>query len=146
MNCYEFERKVRQLNSNLRVWWGSDERRPGSLFIVVAGEVVDICGIDKYGMPENTIFDKEGHVVKGGWRRPLLILLARRLISRQKTEKVFQTRFKTGEIIPVPRISDPIFKAIRDAEERALYKHGKNKGLLRDDIMDIHKEILKKGV
>lgn len=112
--------------------------------MIVAGEVVDICGVDKYHVPENIIYDKGGHIVKSGWRRPLLILLARRLINRKKTEQVFKTKFKHGEIVPIHKIDDPIFRAIRDAEERALYKHGKQKGLLRDDVMDISKEIHKK--
>lgn len=144
MQCYEFERRVRRLNPNLHIWWGADENRPGSLYMVVKDEVVDICGVDKYHVPENIIYDKSGHIVKAGWRRSLLILLARRLIPRQKTEYVFQTRFKHGEIVPVSRIDDPIFRAIRDAEERALSRHGKNKGLLKDDVMDISKEIHKK--
>lgn len=145
MQCYDFERRVHRLNPNLHVWWGGDENRPGSLYMIVAGEVIDICGVDKYDTPENIIYDKTGHIIKSGWRRPLLILLARRLINQKKTEVVFKTKFKRGEVVPVHKIDDPIFRAIRAAEERAMYKHGKNKGLLRDDIMDLSKEIHKKG-
>jgi hypothetical protein len=142
MYASDFQQKLKQLNPRLGIYCGDNDAKPAGLYIVAGNEYVDICGVDKNELPEKTIFDAHGHIVKAGWRRPLLILLQRKLIDRRKAEKLFRTHFLTGEIATVPRITDPILKAIREAEERAHSKTGV-KGMLRDDVMDISREIKK---
>lgn len=144
MYAGDFQRNLKKLNPRLGIFCGEDDYKPAGLYIIAGGEYVEICGVDKREMPEKPIYDEKGHILKAGWRRPLLILLKRRLIDRKKAEELFRTHFTSGERLPVPdKYNDPIVKAMREAQERSFAKTGKENGMYRDDIMDISREIKK---
>lgn len=88
----DFQRKLRKLNSNLRIYCGDWDTRPAGIFHVVLGEYTEICGIDKHVVPEHSVMAPHGAHIKGGWRRALKILINKGLIDRKKAEKVFRTR------------------------------------------------------
>jgi len=136
----DFQRKLRKLNKNLRICCGNDKTKPAGLFFSKYGEYVEICGIDKNEMPENTIYDEMGHIIKAGWRRPLKFLIERKLVDLKEAEKLFKADLKRG----LKRINlgaDPAIKQIQAVEERAMRKRGIDENgnplMNRDDIMEM---------
>lgn len=87
----EFARKLRSLNKQLRIWCGDNDKFPASVFIVKEGEFEQMCGCDKNWVPEHTIFDEQGFITKGGWRRVLRVLIRAGLVDRRHAERVFMT-------------------------------------------------------
>jgi hypothetical protein len=89
----DFERKLRILNRNLRIFCGNDDKRAAGIFIVSrSGEYTEICGADKNYVPEFMEYSEDGHrIVRSGWRRILKILIGKGLVNRFKAEKVFGT-------------------------------------------------------
>lgn len=88
----DFQRKIRKLNRNIRIYCISDEWwRPACIFHVVGGEFTEICGIDKNFVPERSIMNPNGSHKFGGWRRALKILIGQGLIDRKAAEKLFRT-------------------------------------------------------
>jgi hypothetical protein len=94
----EFQRKLRALNKDLRIWCGDDSSRPAGLFIVQRGQgehdnadYVEICGVDKNWVPEHVEYNANGTYHKGGWRRVLRILIQKGLVDRRHAERVFNT-------------------------------------------------------
>lgn len=97
----EFERKIRKLNRNLRVYCRDNPRTPAGIFLLQAdGTVEDVCGIDKNYVPEHSEFHPDGQHKKGGWRRALRLLINRRLIERRQAERVFSTHLEYAPRIP----------------------------------------------
>lgn len=88
----DFDRKLRRLNRNLRIFCGDNDARPAGIFRVVRGEYREICGIDKHIIPEWSVIAPHGAHIKGGWRRTLKILINEGLIERQQAERLFRTR------------------------------------------------------
>lgn len=87
----EFQRKLRRLNRNLRIFCGDDNKRPAGLFHVVNGEYTEICGVDKNWVPKYAIVNPNGGIVKAGWYRILRILVGKGLVDKQYAQKVFGT-------------------------------------------------------
>ncbi len=87
----EFQRKLRQLNRELRVFCGDNDRLPASVFVIKNSEFEQICSCDKHYVPEHTEFDDQGFIKKAGWRRVLRILIQHRFIDRRRAERVFLT-------------------------------------------------------
>lgn len=85
----EFERKLRRLNSNLRIFCGDNDSLPAGVFTVKAGEYQEICAVDKNYIPEYSIRTQEGRYVKSGYRRVLKILIEQGYIDRREAEKEF---------------------------------------------------------
>lgn len=91
----DFERKLRSLNKNLRIYSGNDDSRPAGIFTVLRnGDYQEICGVDKNYLTEHIIYNDQGYIVRSGWRRPLKILINKGYIDRFKAEKVFQTHLE----------------------------------------------------
>lgn len=90
----DFERYLRKLNKNIRIYCLNDDKRPAGVFHVVNGEYTEICGIDKNYIPEHSIMAENGTHIKGGWRRVLKLLINKGLINRQQAEKLFRTNLQ----------------------------------------------------
>ena len=88
----DFERKLRKLNRNLRIFCGDDDSRAAGIYQVIRGEYTEICGVDKNELPEHSIREPNGAFIKAGWRRTLKILIKKGLIDRNKAEKLFRAR------------------------------------------------------
>jgi hypothetical protein len=113
MHVREFARKLKKLNKNLWIAIKDNPNTPAGLHIVIGGEPIFICGVDKGELPRHTQWNEEGRIIKGGWFRVLKILLQRDLIDRRQTEKVF----RTGLNFPYQRVTadqDPVLKAIHE--------------------------------
>lgn len=89
----DFLRNLKKLNKNLTVF-SSDERYPAGLYLMFYGEPVHICGVDRNHVPEFTVTDSKGHIVKSGWRRVLSILISKGLIDKFKAQRTFHTELK----------------------------------------------------
>ena len=87
----DFQRKLKKLNRNLKIFCGDWDTRPAGIFHVVKGEYTELCGIDKHYIPENSIMAPHGAHIKGGWRRALRILIRAGLIDRKAAEALFKT-------------------------------------------------------
>jgi hypothetical protein len=90
----DFERKLRILNRELRIFCGNDDSKPAGIYHVVRGEYTEICGCDKNWLPEYVQYNEDGSIRRGGWRRVLKILINKDLIDRKEAEKVFQTHLE----------------------------------------------------
>lgn len=135
----DFARKLRCLNPRLKVWCGDDNSKPAGLYYVVGDEYVSICGVDKNYIPEYTIWDNKGHIIKSGWRRTISQLLQRHLVSKKDVMRVFNTRLN-GMNTQCPKVYDPISIEIGRLQSKAM-----DKGHIDVDwMMDIAKEIRKK--
>jgi len=134
LSC-DFATKICQLNRKLRIACGNNSSRPAGLYIIINGEEVNICGIDKNFIPEYIIYDKIGHIVKSGWRRPIQILIGLKLVNKNKAESLFKTKFNKLNTQFIQEISY-IQKALKDAEDRKI--DGKFR---KDDIVDIGRMI-----
>lgn len=90
----EFERKLRRLNRNLRIFCGDNDSKAAGLFTVVRNEYKEICGVDKNYIPEYSIRDASGYIVKSGFRRVIKLLINQGYIDRRQAEKVFSLSFE----------------------------------------------------
>jgi len=91
----EFERGLRKLNRNLRVFCRDNPRTPAGIFLLLSnGTYEDICGVDKNYVPEHSEFNTDGTHRKGGWRRVLRLLINRRIVDRWKAQRVFKTHLE----------------------------------------------------
>jgi hypothetical protein len=90
----EFERKLRKLNRNLRIFCGDNDSRAAGLFTVVRNEYKEICGVDKNFIPEYTIKDNFGYIVKSGFRRIIKLLINQGYIDRKQAEREFSLSFE----------------------------------------------------
>lgn len=109
-----FQRKVRQLNHQLHFIAASDQSKPIALYRITDNNIEHICGTDRNDVPELSIYDSKGHIIKAGWRRTLMILLKKKLISKNKAEVLFSTVLdgrKRGYVIE----ESPIDRALRQA-------------------------------
>lgn len=142
----EFERKLRKLNRNLRVYCSNDDSKAAGLFYNAYGEYIEICGVDKNYVGEQIIWDNMGHIVRSGWRRVLNILISRKLVDKHQAEKVFDTSFSIRQLNSQQQLEDPILKMIRQATIKG--HHIDDKGEIKpvydkDEIVDIGREINK---
>ena len=166
----DFQRKIKRLNKHLRIFCGDSETRPALLYFSKYDmglneeetDFIEICGVDKNYLPEDPMTDGKGHIVKGGWRRAMKILIARKLVDKKKAEKLFNTSFDREAMTPIDRDSDPILRAIASAEQTNFERNaGRAQQLLqnghsaedaytvakrtytKDDMMDIGRMIHK---
>lgn len=94
----EFERKLRQLNPDIRIFCGDDDTKAAGVFRTIRdtsglpnGDYQELCGCDKNWVPERTEIDETGKILRGGWRRVLRILITKHLVDRKAAERVFAT-------------------------------------------------------
>ena len=116
----EFQRKIRQLNKDLRIWCGDKDHLPAGLFRMVRGEWETICGVDKNWVPEHTEFHPDGKIKKSGWRRVLRILIRQGLVERYRAEKVFQTHLPYG----LRKVVRPKYEPKRDLINKYVVSEG----------------------
>lgn len=94
LSC-DFERKLRQLNRNLRIFCGNEDIRAAGIYEVTKeGDYLEICATDKNYVPEYPIFRADGGYIKAGWRRTLNVLISRKLFTKEKAQKVFSYRIE----------------------------------------------------
>lgn len=107
----EFERKLRKVNGQLRIFCGDDNTKPAGIFRYKRSYMDDmaaaydhICGVDKNEVPEYCFVAEDGRILKSGWRRVLRILISQRLIRRRDAERVFGVSLEgPGKTIVIPR-------------------------------------------
>ena len=121
----DFLRKLKKLNKNLAVFCGYDDSaKPAGLYLMYYGEPIHICGVDRNYLPEFPIHDAKGHIIKGGWRRVLNILVAKRLIDKYEAQKVFRTEIKRLNMV-INIEEDATYRAMKQiTEERMAQKDG----------------------
>jgi len=91
----DFERKLRKVNPHIRIFCSDSDYTPAGIFTVLPnGEYQSICGVDKNMLPEHTIYNPDGSILKSGYRRALKILINRGYIDRRKAERVFSTHLE----------------------------------------------------
>jgi hypothetical protein len=88
----DFQRKLRKLNPRLRIFCGNDDSKAAGIFTIENGEYEHICGVDKSYLPEWSFVKDNGMIVKGGFRRPLKILIEKGYIDRLAAQKLFNVR------------------------------------------------------
>jgi hypothetical protein len=87
-------KKLRELNPRLRVCQFENSRHLPGVYIVDGREgIVDICATDVEYVPALPVFDSRGVMIKSGYRRVVLTLLAMKLTTREKVCKVFGRGF-----------------------------------------------------
>ena len=137
MTSGDFYRKLKKLNKSLKITC-FDGNKPAGLWLDYLGNYIEICGVDKNTVPMRSIFDEQGHIVKGGWLRVLHILVARKLVDKKQAEKVFDFHFGL-QPISVPPANDPILRQIDDitARVRARGKYDEDGNLMykRQDLL-----------
>lgn len=132
----EFERLLRRLNPDLRVYCGNDDHRPAGLYLLKNGQIEELGGVDKNFVPDQTILDKTGRIVKKGWRAVLMNLVARRLVRYEDAVKAMpELRFRVAPTV-VEKEEREIDKAVRHfKEKRPEGTHGPV--YTRKDLMEI---------
>jgi len=90
----DFERKLRRLNPNLRIFCGDNDSKAAGIYTVENSEYKAICGIDKNYLPEHKVQDEQGYILKSGFRRVIKILINQGYIDRKKAEKEFSLSFE----------------------------------------------------
>lgn len=90
MLACDFQKKLRSLNPKLRIFCGDREDTPAGLYIIDStGEYTELCGVDKNYIHEWPSYNRYGKMLKGGWRRVLVLLVSKRLIDRRKSYRHF---------------------------------------------------------
>lgn len=132
----EFERILRRLNPDLRVYCGNDGHRPAGLYLVKNGQIEELGGVDKNFVPDQTILDKTGRIVKKGWRAVVLNLVSRRLVRYADAVRALpELRVRVQPTIQEKEDRE-IDKAVRHFKERRPEgKHGPV--YTRKDLMEI---------
>lgn len=127
-----FQRKIKQLNSQLHFIASSDQTKPIALYKITDNSIEHICGTDRNDVPEFSFYDKKGHIVKSGWRRTLTILIKKHLINKKKAEYLFSAVLdgrKRGYIIEESAIDRALRQATIQLDEGFDMK--------KDDMFDI---------
>lgn len=120
----DFLRKLKKLNKNLTVMCGNDDTKPAGLYLMFYGEPIHICGVDRNFVPEFPTHDVKGHIIKGGWRRVLNILVGKRLIDKYEAQNVFKTQIKRLNMT-INVEEDATYRAMKQiTEERMAQKGG----------------------
>lgn len=87
-------KKLRELNPKLRVCQFENSRHlPGVYYVHEREGIVDVCATDLYEIPALPEYDANGFMVRSGYRRVVLTLLALKLTTREKVRKVFGQSF-----------------------------------------------------
>lgn len=117
----DFQHKLKKLNKNLQIISG-DEKYPAGLYLMFYGEPVHICGVDRNIIPERTISDGKGHIVKSGWIRVLKILIAKQFIDPNKASSLFgigrDELYKGYRHIEIAK--DPTYQALEEITKRRM--------------------------
>lgn len=102
----DFYKKLKQLNPNLRVWADPNktDTLAGVYYVDPFKGYTDLMGIDKNYIPEYTIYDNKGYIIKGGWSRVVWLLYRSRLTTRDKVKKVFPSFFERRIMNTAPQI------------------------------------------
>lgn len=138
----DFQRKIRQLNSELRIFCGNDETKPAGLYMVVNGEYEQIMSVDKNFLPPHVEYDEVGHIIKSGWRRVVKHLIKEKLVDRRKAEQLFQFHMHDRRRNPgPPKYVDPIKREMDRVIFANLQKTGRNFQMSTDEVMDIANEL-----
>lgn len=146
----DFQRKIKKLNPHLRIFCGNDDSRPATLYfskfnVGLNGEeetdYVEVCAVDKNYLPEFPIVDDTNHIVKGGWRRAVNILIHKGLVDKRKADKVFGTRFDNPIRLKTRDASDEIERSIKEITNRNSYYRGSEKIFDRDELTDLGRMI-----
>jgi hypothetical protein len=127
-----FQNKIKQLNPKLRFIAVNDESKPIALYYITDSNIEHICSTDRNDVPEFALHDKKGHIIKGGWRRTLMILLKKKLISKNKAEILFSTPLdgrKRGYVVEESDIDRALRQATIQLEDGIDMK--------KDDMFDI---------
>lgn len=126
----EFERKLKKLNKNLMVLPSLDESLPCGLYLNFYDEPIHICGVDRGWLDERTRTDPKGHIIHGGWRRAVSILISKRLIDKYQAQRLFQTSFKERECRHIDIEKDATYRAMQEITRRRMEKEG---GAIKDE-------------
>ena len=132
----EFQRCLRRLNPKLRICCGETSHAAGIYYIDPQEGYITVCGVDKGFVPVATTVDEVGHILKSGWYRVVMILLARKLTTPRQVQKVWPNFFLSRIPPAVWSTADPILSKIKTygTEEEAI--HGEAK-LSEDQIIDV---------
>ena len=85
-----FQRNLRKLNKELRIFCGDSETTPAGLYRVTSdGEYEELCGVDKNDVREWPTYTRQGKMVKGGWHRVLTLLISKNLINKEESYRYF---------------------------------------------------------
>lgn len=115
----DFQAKLRKLNKNLFILCGNDDSKPAGLYLKFYDEPIHICGVDRNDIPEFTISDSKGHIIKAGWRRTLNILISKRLIDKKEAQNLFRTELKRG-VKHIEIEQDPTYRAMAEITARRM--------------------------
>lgn len=109
-----FNKYLNKLNSHLRIF--SNGERAGIYYTDGIQIPEHICGIDIQDIPEFSIYDSKGHILKAGWRRTIQILISKNLINKYKAEKIFSTSFSSYYNTPYKIEKSSIDKAVQECK------------------------------
>lgn len=98
----EFERNLRKLNHNLRIFCGDDDNKPAGIHILTHDGWEQLMGCDKSWVSERAEFDIYGHMLRSGWRRVLQWLIKNDYVDRRHAERVFHAHLPYAKKIAVP--------------------------------------------
>jgi hypothetical protein len=140
----EFYHKVKQLNKNLIIVCNDFDTmangRPAFAGLGYWDQKegwMPVCAVDKKELPEYTEYDSTAHIIKTGWRRPILALYAKRLATKEKIQEVFgRGFFEDRHKDTVPIAQDPIKAMMSKKMLQNLDRTG-NSGLTDSDIGEL---------
>ena len=129
----DFARKLKKLNKHLEIIPNDNPAFPAGLFYVSDNDRIHICGVDKNELPLHP--RHEGRfMVKGGYLRPLKILVSKQLVDRHAVYRVFGLDLAYNRRPARHRWVDPIEEALKEA--RALGKE-KAQRKAKDELADV---------
>lgn len=96
----DFQLKLRKCNRKLRIHCGDNPNRPAAIYDPADAEIA-LVGIDKSLVPEFPVYNENGRMVKGGWRRAIEVLIKAGYVEKKRAEKVFGTEFNSRGPKPV---------------------------------------------
>lgn len=135
--------KLRELNPRLKVCQFDNSRNlPGIYYLDNREGVVDVCATDLEWVPPLPVFDKDGFVVKAGYRRVVFILLHLKLTTKEKVKKVFGGGFFESHF---PYLNPAQTRSIHNQWAEMMHDERKRKSLLGDaGQVDIEDPLLDK--
>lgn len=87
-------KKLRELNPKLRVCqFENSTHLPGVYYVDEREGIVDVCATDIGYVTALPVFDSRGFMLRAGYRRVILTLLALKLTTREKVRAVFGQGF-----------------------------------------------------
>lgn len=140
-------RKLKALNARLDVCqFENSSHLPGLYYRQPNGELLDICATDVGAVPAMPVYNSAGYLTKSGYRRVISMLLALKLVTKDKVKKImgngyFEHHYPEASRLQLVSTHQRWMEMMRDDRKHRQILGDAQKVDVQDKIVDKMKEM-----